>query len=39
MALAEQIREQRPVQTSALVELVSNFDYDAILNAVHRLDT
>ena len=38
-ALAEQIREQRPAQASALVELVSNFDYDAILNAVHRLDT
>ena len=38
-ALAEQIRERRPAQASALVELVSNFDYDAILNAVRRLDT
>jgi hypothetical protein len=36
MALAEQMREQRPAVASALANLASDFDYAAILSAIQE---
>jgi two-component system sensor histidine kinase/response regulator len=37
-ALAEQVREQRPALAFALVELTSNFQYQAILDAINPIN-
>ena len=38
VALAEQIREQKPALAAALIDRINNFDLDAILGAIRTLE-